>query len=65
MLKKKKKKVILTCCQVIVRQCEDVIISDIDKNLQGPKMYLCANFGCSTPDCVGGVRGQRNTETDL
>lgn len=26
-------------------------ISDMDGNLQGLKMYLCAKLGCSAPDC--------------
>lgn len=38
---------------MVARQHDD-IISDTDKNLRGPKTYLCAKFGCSTPDCVGG-----------
>lgn len=35
---------------MVVRQCDNVIISDIDKNLSGPKMYLCVKF-------VGGIGG--------
>lgn len=27
-------------------------------------MYLRAKFGCSTPDCVGGVSSQKNKHTD-
>lgn len=36
---------------------DDTIIFDIDENLQGPKMYLCAKFGSQ---CLGGVCGQTN-----
>lgn len=32
-----------------------LICFDIDKNFQGSKMYLCASFGCSTPNGVGGA----------
>lgn len=42
---------------MVARQCDNVIISDIDKNLSGPKMYLCVKFGYSTPDPVGGIGG--------
>lgn len=33
---------------------DDTIIYDIDENLQGPKMYLCAKFGgvCGQTDFV-------------
>lgn len=34
-------------------QPDNVIISHICKKLQGPKMYLGAKLGFSTPDCVG------------
>lgn len=47
---------------MVARQQDDIIKSDIDKYLQGTKMYLCVKFGCSTPDCVG-VHRQRNKET--
>lgn len=40
---------------MVARQ-HDVIISAMDKNLQVPKMYLCARFGCLTPDHVGVLR---------
>lgn len=32
------------------RQHDYIIISDVNKNLQGPNMHLCAKFGCSSPD---------------
>lgn len=34
-------------------QPDNVITSDVCKKLQGPKMYLGAKLGFSTPDCVG------------
>lgn len=37
-------------------------MSDINKSLQGPEMSLCANFGCSTFDCV---RVWMETERDF
>lgn len=40
---------------MVARQHDDVKISAMDKNLQVPKMYFCARFGCLTPDHVGGV----------
>lgn len=47
---------ILFCCSVATRQHNDAMISDIDKYLQGPKMYFFW-FGFSTPvDLGGGVR---------
>lgn len=39
-------------------------ISDIDKDLREPEMYLCVMFSCSTPDYLAGVCGQRNKHTD-
>lgn len=39
------------------------IISNLDKTIQGPKVYLCARFGFLTPDHSGGVYGQRNRKT--
>lgn len=39
-------------------------ICNIDKNLLWPKRYLCVKFGCSAPDCVGGVCGPTNKQTD-
>lgn len=47
---------------MVARQQNDIIISDVDKNLQGPKIYLCARSGCST-DCVEGI--QRQTEVSF
>lgn len=41
---------------MFARQRDEIIILDIDENLQGPKMYLCANFGCSIYNCVGVCR---------
>lgn len=56
---------------MVARQHDGVITFDIDKNLQEPKTYLCAKFGCaawlcclSCCDHVGGVGGQRNEHTD-
>lgn len=46
----------------IVRQHDDVMISHIGKNLQWPEMHLCAKFGCSTLDFLGGVISQRNKQ---
>lgn len=37
-----------------------MMLSDVDKNLRGSKIYLCAKFGCSAPGGIGGVWGQRN-----
>lgn len=45
---------------MISRKPDDVIIYDVVKNFQEPKMYLCTKFVCSVPDCGGGVGGQRN-----
>lgn len=28
----------------------DIIVSDFDKSLQGFQIYVCAKFGCSSPD---------------
>lgn len=44
--------------------CDDLIMYNIDTNLQRPKMYLCAQFGCSAPVLVRDVSGQRNKHTD-
>lgn len=41
---------------MFARQRDEIIILDIDENLQGPKMYPCANFGCSIYNCVGVCR---------
>lgn len=38
---------------MVAIQPADVTISDVYKKLQGPKMYLGAKLGFSTPDCVG------------
>lgn len=38
---------------------------DVAKNLQGPKMYLCDNFGRSSPDGLRGDHGQRNRQRDI
>lgn len=32
---------------MVARQQDYVRIYDLDKNLQGPEMYLCVRFGCS------------------
>lgn len=47
------------------RHQDDIITSDIDKNLQEQKMSPCDKVGCSTPDSVGGVGSQRNKNTDI
>lgn len=39
-------------------------IFDIFKNLQGPKVYLCARFGCLPLDGLGRVHRQINKRTD-
>lgn len=49
---------------MVARQHDGVITFDIDKNLQEPKTYLCAKFGCAACDHVGGVGGQINEHTD-
>lgn len=64
MQKKQQTQIILTCCQAVARQHDDAVISDADKNLPGPTMYVCAKFGCWTPDGLGAVFGQRNKHTD-
>lgn len=28
----------------------DIIVFDFDKSLQGLQIYVCAKFGCSSPD---------------
>lgn len=38
---------------------------DVAKNLQGPEMYLCANFGRSSPDGLRGDQGQRHRQRDI
>lgn len=38
-------------------------IFDIFKNLQGPKVYLCARFGCLPLDGLGRVHRQINKRT--
>lgn len=48
----------------IARQHDDIILSDIDKTLQGSKIYLCAKFGYSAPGCVR-VGGQKQTCADF
>lgn len=45
---------------MISRKPDDVIICDVVKNFQEPKMYLRTKFVCSIPDCGGAVGGQRN-----
>lgn len=50
---------------MVARQHDDIMICDIEKSPQAPKMYLCANFGCSTPDSVGGVCGQANRQKEI
>lgn len=42
-------------------QCDDVVISDMNDNLQGLKIYLCAKFGCLTPECVEVFEGNNQT----
>lgn len=49
----------------VIFASHDKVIISIDKNLQGPKTYLCTKFGCSVADCVGGVGGQRNKYVDM
>lgn len=49
---------------MVARQHDDAVLSCTAKNLQGPEMYLHAKFGCSSPDGVGGVSGQRHKQTD-
>lgn len=41
-----------------------IILNDIDKTLQGSKIYLCAKFGYSSPGCVR-VGGQRNKHAQI
>lgn len=48
----------------IAGQHDDIILSDMDKTLQGPKIHLCAKFGYSAPCCVG-VSGQRNKHMQI
>lgn len=38
---------------MVAKYYDEVIIPDVDGNREGPKMYLCATFGWSTPDGVG------------
>lgn len=49
---------------MVARQHDDMVISDIDKDLREPEMYLCVMFSCSTPDYLAGVCGQRDKHTD-
>lgn len=42
----------------------DVTTSGTHKNLQLPKMFLCAKCGCLAPDGPGGVCRQRNKHKD-
>lgn len=48
----------------IARQHDDIILNDIDKTLQGSKIYLCAKFGYSAHGCVS-VGGQRNKHAQI
>lgn len=43
------------------RHQDDIITSDIDKNLQEQKMSPCDKVGCSTPDSVGGETTKTQT----
>lgn len=54
----------LALCEVVTREHDYRIISDIDENLQMPEMYLCANLGCLTLDGLERVWGQRNKHRD-
>lgn len=49
---------------MVARQIDGTVRSDIDNNLQGPKINLHARFGCSALDGLGGVCEQRNKHTD-
>lgn len=47
--------------QVVAGQPDDIIItSDIEKNLEGNKMYLRVGFRFSSLVHTGGVHGQTN-----
>lgn len=47
--------------QVVAGQPDDIIItSDIEKNLEGNKMYLRVGFRFSSPVHTGVVHGQTN-----
>lgn len=35
---------ILAYCKVVSKEHDGFIISDLDENLQGPTMYMCASF---------------------
>lgn len=43
----------------------NIVMPDVAKNLQGPEMYLCANFGRSSPDGLRGDQGQRHRHRDI
>lgn len=40
---------------MVTRQYDDIIIADIDENLQGPEMNLCAKFDCPPTNQAGGI----------
>lgn len=40
----------LACSWLVAGQHVDIIKCNIDKSLQVAEVYLCAKFGCSTPD---------------
>lgn len=46
------------------RQHDNIVLSDMEKNLQWPKMKLCEYFGCSTSDHIEGICGHTNKQTD-
>lgn len=40
---------------MVTRQYDDIILADIDENLQGPEMNLCAKFDCPPTNRAGGI----------
>lgn len=40
---------------MVTRQYDDIILADIDENLQGPEMNLCAKFDCPPTNQAGGI----------
>lgn len=40
---------------MVTRQYDDIILADIDENLQGPQMNLCAKFDCPPPKILCNV----------
>lgn len=50
---------------MVARQHNDILMRDVDENLQGPKLYLCAKFVYWTPGGQAGVCRQRNKHTEI